>query len=86
MKSAVIMFLVALALSALFSPYGMMSAYPTRAGFQNIEEGAASGMKRRDVIIPEINVVDGYRHQHYMTQVIDTDDQEQAEFPMQALQ
>jgi hypothetical protein len=86
MKSAVIVFVLALALSCLHGT-STMPSYPQKCGIMRVEQlPETSGMKREESIIPDMTVSDGYRPMSYMTNVVDSPGRHTTDFPWPQMQ
>jgi hypothetical protein len=85
MKSAIIIFLIAMAISPLLNDE--VPKYPYKPGVMNVGTASPSpGMRKQECTIPEMQVVDGYRNVGIMTGATDTSENTSFEFPMQAIQ
>ena len=84
MKGMVILFAIALVISCGMAsgPYANGPAYPMKSGVMNLETiPGEAGMQRAETLIPDMKVEDGYKSVHFMTNVGDSSNDQQPEFP-----
>lgn len=81
MKVMLFLFVIALAITA--SNPSSVPTYSVKPGILSIDgSGGPSGVLKEDSIIPDMNVVDGYRTIRYADQVQDARTKMQHEFPL----
>ncbi len=92
MKEFVLTVFGALVLSCIFNSIGIclgmqndLPPYPTGSSISEVKESVPSfGCKRDDFCYPEMNLTAGKRPTAYITEINDSGDRGQAEFPWAA--
>jgi hypothetical protein len=86
MKDALIVFVVSIVVGAgINSLLGSYPNYKTKTGVLTVQQtDQPAGMNRGDSIIPEMTVTDGFRRVNFMHKVASRENDQQADFPLNA--